>query len=147
MVKVHSVEMIEHSALSTPDVKAHTALPNGALVGLTYTNSSKVTKAPATGSDLYIVLNEQTGDDAYLANYTIPAGEYVNVFALKNWVGKELDVTTDNMTTMEDVAEGDTLVFDAETFKFKEASATTGNIAFKVMKLTTFGVRVLIYVA
>lgn len=147
MVKVHSVEMIEHSALSTPDVTAHAALPNGALVGLTYTNSSKVTKAPATGSDLYIVLNEQVGDDSYVVNYTIPSGDYVNVFALKNWVGKELDVTVDNITDMTGVAAGDTLTFDATTFKFKKASATSGDIAFKVMALTTFGVRVLIYVA
>lgn len=147
MVKVHSVEMIEHSALSTPDVTAHAALPNGALVGLTYTNSSKVTKAPATGSDLYIVLNEQVGDDSYVANYTIPAGDYVNVFALKNWVGKELDVTLDNIVSMSGVEAGNDFTFDATTFKFKKGASTSGNIGFKVMKLTTFGVRVLIYVA
>lgn len=148
MVKVHTVEMIEHSAHSTPNVKAHADMPNGALVGLTYTGASKVTKAPATGNDLYIVLNTQVGDDEYDLAYTIKQGEYVNLFKLANWVGKELDVTKENVTgTYANIAVGDTLTFDTTTFKFKKASATAGDICFKVMELLPIGVRVLVQVA
>ena len=35
MVRFKSVEEIEHSAHSVPNVTAHAAMPNGALVGLT----------------------------------------------------------------------------------------------------------------
>lgn len=148
MVKVHTVEMIEHSAHSTPNVKAHADMPNGALVGLTYTGASKVTKAPATGNDLYIVLNTQVGDKEYDLAYTIKQGEYVNLFKLANWVGKELDVTKENVTgTYANIAVGDTLTFDATTFKFKEDSATAGDICFKVTELLPIGVRVLVQVA
>jgi hypothetical protein len=145
MVKVHTVEMIEHSAHSTPNVKAHVDLPNGALVGLTYTGASKVTKAPAIGEELYIVLNTQEGDNEYDLSYTIAEGEYVNLFKLSNWIGKELDVTKENITgTYANIAVGDTLTFDATTFKFKEDTATAGDICFKVMELLTIGVRVLV---
>lgn len=145
MVKVHTVEMIEHSAHSTPNVKAHVDLPNGALVGLTYTGASKVTKAPATGEELYIVLNTQEGDNEYDLSYTIAKDEYVNLFKLSNWIGKELDVTKENITgTYANIAVGDTLTFDATTFKFKEDTATAGDICFKVMELLTIGVRVLV---
>jgi hypothetical protein len=145
MVKVHTVEMIEHSAHSTPNVKAHVDLPNGALVGLTYTGASKVTKAPATGEELYIVLNTQEGDNEYDLSYTIAKDEYVNLFRLSNWIGKELDVTKENITgTYANIAVGDTLTFDATTFKFKEDTATAGDICFKVMELLPIGVRVLV---
>lgn len=145
MVKVHTVEMIEHSAHSTPNVKAHVDLPNGALVGLTYTGTSKVTKAPATGEELYIVLNTQEGDNEYDLSYTIAKDEYVNLFKLSNWIGKELDVTKENITgTYANIAVGDTLTFDATTFKFKEDTATAGDICFKVMELLPIGVRVLV---
>ncbi len=148
MVKVHTVEMIEHSAHSTPNVKAHVDLPNGALVGLTYTGASKVTKAPATGEELYIVLNTQEGDNEYSLSYTIAEGEYVNLFKLSNWIGKELDVTKENITgTYANIAVGDTLTFDATTFKFKEDTATVGDICFKVTELLPIGARVLISIA
>ena len=148
MVKVHTMEMIEHSAHSTPNVTAHADMINGALVGLTYTGASKVTKAPATGEELYIVLNTQVGDKEYALTYPIAQGEYVNLFKLSNWVGKELDVTKENITgTFADIAVGDTLTFDATTFKFKEDTATAGDICFTVMELLTVGVRVLVTVA
>ena len=92
MVTWKSVEMIEHSADNTPNATAHAALPNGALVGLTYTNSSKVTKAPTTGEELYVVMNTQTGDKEYATSYTIAQGEPVNLFKLSAWEGKELYV-------------------------------------------------------
>ena len=148
MVKVHTMEMIEHSAHNTPNVTAHADLPNGALVGLTYTGASKVTKAPATGEELYIVLNTQVGDAEYDLAYTVKQGEYANLFKLSAWVGKELDVTKENITgTFANIAVGDTLTFDTTTFKFKEASATAGDVCFLVTELTAVGVRVLVKIA
>ena len=148
MVKVHTMKMIEHFGDSYPNVTAHADMINGALVGLTYTGSSKVTKAPATGEELYIVLNTQEGDAEYNLTYPIAQGEYVNLFALSKWVGMELDVTKENITgTFADIAAGDTLTFDATTFKFKKDTATAGDICFKVMKILTIGVRVLVTVA
>lgn len=148
MVKVHTVEMIEHSAHNTPNVTAHADLPNGALVGLTYTGASKVTKAPATGEELYIVLNTQEGDAEYDLAYTVKQGEYANLFKLSAWVGKELDVTKENITgTFANIAVGDTLTFDTTTFKFKEAAATAGDVCFLVTELTAIGVRVLVKIA
>lgn len=148
MVKVHTVEMIEHSACSTPNVTAHANMINGALVGLTYTGTSKVTKAPATGEELYIVLNTQEGDNEYDLSYPIAQGEYVNLFKLSNWVGKELDVTFENVTgDTTAIAVGNTLTFDTTTFKFKKGTATSGDIAFDVMAITPIGVRVRIKIA
>lgn len=148
MVKWHTIEMIEHSAENTPNATAHADLPNGALVGLTYTGASKVTKAPATANELYVVMNTQVGDDEYSTNYTIKQGEYVNLFKLSAWVGKELDVTVDNIvTTYSDIAVGDTLTFDATTFKFKEAAATTGDVKFTVISKSASYVTVLIGIA
>ena len=148
MVKVHTMKMIEHFGDSYPNVTAHANMINGALVGLTYTGASKVTKAPATGDELYIVLNTQEGDNEYALTYPITQGEYVNLFKLSKWEGMELDVTKENITgTFANIAVGDTLTFDATTFKFKEDTATSGDVCFKVTALTTTGVRVLVQIA
>lgn len=148
MVKVHTMKMIEHFGDSYPNVTAHADMINGALVGLTYTGASKVTKAPATGDELYIVLNTQEGDNEYALTYPIAQGEYVNLFKLSKWEGMELDVTKENITgTFANIAVGDTLTFDATTFKFKEDTATSGDVCFKVTALTTTGVRVLVQIA
>lgn len=134
MVRFKSVEEIEHSAHSVPNVTAHADMPNGALVGLTYTAASKVTKAPATANELYVVINTQEGDNEYQTDRTIKQGEYVNLFKLANWVGKELYVDESNVTgTYANIAVGDTLTFDATTFKFKEDTPTTGDIKFTVL--------------
>lgn len=148
MVKVHTMKMIEHFGDSYPNVTAHADMINGALVGLTYTGASKVTKAPATGEELYIVLNTQEGDNVYALTYPIAQGEYVNLFKLSKWEGMELEVTKENVTgTFANIAVGDTLTFDATTFKFKEDTATSGDVCFKVTALTTTGVRVLVQIA
>lgn len=148
MVKVHTMKMIEHFGDSYPNVTAHADMINGALVGLTYTGASKVTKAPATGEELYIVLNTQEGDNVYALTYPIAQGECVNLFKLSKWEGMELDVTKENVTgTFANIAVGDTLTFDATTFKFKEDTATSGDVCFKVTALTTTGVRVLVQIA
>ncbi len=119
MVKVHTIEMLEHSAHSTPNVKAHADMINGALVGL----GNGATTAPADGEELYIVLNVQSGDDEYSDAYEIKTGTMVNLFKVSNWAGKELDVTASNLVDdYATVSVGDTLTFDATTFKFKKGA-------------------------
>lgn len=124
MVKVHTIEMFEHSANSTPDVKAHADMMNGALVGLDKdSKGDRVTVAPDDGKELYIVLNQQYGDKEYAENYPIAKGESVNLFKLSAWVGKELDVTSTNIVDdYATISEGDALTFDADTFKFKKGA-------------------------
>ena len=128
MVKVHTIEMIEHSAHSTPNVKAHADMINGALVGL----GDGVTKAPAAGEELYVVLNTQVGDDAYAEEYPIAKDSYVNLFRVSNWDGKELEISSTNLVDDYDsVNVGSVLTFDPDTFKFKVG---TGDIKFTVTK-------------
>ena len=116
-------------------------------------DTNKLPKLTAKESEEYLkrIKNgdrPQVGDKEYALTYPIAQGEYVNLFKLSNWVGKELDVTKENITgTFADIAVGDTLTFDATTFKFKEDTATTGDICFTVMELLTVGVRVLVTVA
>lgn len=141
MVKVHTIEMIEHSANSTPYVTAHADMINGALVSL---GTNNTTAAPATGKELYIVLNTQVGDKEYAREYPIKAGEFVNLFKLSSWVGKEINVTEENFVSTSGVAVGNEITFDATTFKFKKASATTGDVAFTVTATINGGFRLLI---
>lgn len=124
MVKVHTIEMLEHSAHSTPNVKAHADMINGALVGLGKdTDGALVTVAPSADADLYIVLNVQVGDNEYAESYDIKKGTLVNLFKVANWSGKELDVTGANLVDdFADVDVDNTLTFDATTFKFKKGA-------------------------
>lgn len=120
MVKVHTIEMLEHSAYSVPNVKAHTDMINGSLVGL----GDGVTVAPADGEELYVILNPQVGDNEYADTYPISKGEFVNLYKLSAWGGKELDVTSANIVDDEydTITEGTELTFDEDTFKFKKGS-------------------------
>lgn len=143
MVRPFTVEMLEHSAHSTPDVKAHVDLFNGALVGITYTGTSKVTKAPSTSDEIYVILNAQRGDDSYALTYPIAKDDFCDCYKVSEWKGKQLIVTKENIVDAT-VAVGDVLVADASTFKFKKGSATTGSVSFTVMELDATGVKVLI---
>lgn len=129
MVKVHTIEMIEHSSKNFPNVKAHTDMINGSLVGM----GDGVTVTP-TAENLYVVLNVQTGDKEYADVYPIATGDYVSLYDLKNWTDKELDITEGNIEgDYADFAVDTELTFDADTFKFKVGTAT-GGVGFKVTK-------------
>lgn len=135
MVKVHSIEMIEHSAKNFPNVKAHTDMVNGAIVGM----GNGVTTAPVSGSDLYVVLNQQVGDKEYEESYPIAKDTMVNLFDLSAWADKELDITESNIKygtgeTYASLTVGTELTFDADTFMFKKGTATSGDVNFIVTK-------------
>lgn len=135
MVKVHSIEMLEHSARNFPNIKAHADMVNGAIVGM----GSGKTTAPATGEKLYVVINQQVGDKEYEETYPIAKNEMVNLFDLSAWVDKELDITESNIAygtseTYASLTVGTELTFDATTFKFKKGTATAGDVNFVVTK-------------
>ena len=132
MVKVHTIEMLEHSAKNFPNVKAHADMINGALVGF----EDGITTAPTSGEKLYVVMNVQRGDKEYDDAYKIAKDESVNLFDLKNWEDKELDIPEANLEgDYSDIVVGTELTFDDATFKFKAGTATSGDISFTVTKL------------
>lgn len=135
MIKVHTIGMLEHNAKSFPDIKAHADMLNGAIVGL----GDGVTTSPASGKKLYIVMNNQTGDEQYADNFPVKKDEYVNLFELSVWEGQELDVTESNIKynlseTYASLTNGKELTFDPDTFKLKIGTATAGDINFTVTK-------------
>lgn len=135
MVKVHSIEMLEHSAKNFPNVKAHVDMINGSLVGM----GDGVTVAPTAGQTLYVVLNQQVGDNEYAETYPIAKDAMVNLFDLAAWTDKELDITDANVAygdgeTYASLTVGTELTFDADTMKFAKGAAASGDIGFVVTK-------------
>ena len=92
----------------------------------------------------YRNLNYYRCDKEYAREYPIKTGEFVNLFKLSSWVGKEINVTEENFVSTSGVAVGNEVTFDATTFKFKKASATTGDVAFTVTAAINGGFRLLI---
>lgn len=135
MVKVHTIEMLEHSAKNFPNIKAHTDMINGAIVGM----NPGITTDPSTGKPIYVVLNQQVGDNEYEDEYLISKDSMTNLYALSSWIDKELDITESNIQygsneTYSDLAVGTELTFDTITFKFKKGTATAGDINFIITK-------------
>ena len=133
MVKVHTIEMLEHSAKNFPTLKAHTDMINGSLVGM----GDGVTVAPASGSPVYVILNQQVGDNEYKEDYPIAKDTYVNLYDVKAWEGKELDVSDSNIAydgseKYSDIVKGTELTFDPDTFKFKIGVSSAGDVGFVV---------------
>lgn len=108
---------------------------------LIYTATSKVTKAPASDGELFVAINTQTGDKQYDTDYIIEKGEYVNLFNLKEYDGKEIDITADNISgNFSTIAVGSVLTYDAATFKFKAGSVTSG-VKFTVTAVGGVGIK------
>ena len=133
MVKVHTIEMLEHSAKNFPNVAAHEDFINGSLVGL----GDGVTTAPVSGKPVYVVINQQVGDDEYKEDYKILKGQTVNLFDLTSWADKELDITETNVALGDgekfaDLVKGTELTFDAATLKFKKGTSAAGDVGFVV---------------
>lgn len=146
MVKVYTIGMIEHNAKSFPTVTSDKDVINGAFGKVADNKFS----AFAAGEDMYVILNTQVGDDEYEDSYTIKAGEKLNAFRLADWEGQYLQISPANISgDVSAIAVGDTLTAGAD-FKLKKASATTGDIAFKVVEKINFvgtGLKVQIVVA
>lgn len=89
MVTFSTIEQLEHSAHNDPTVKAHADVPNGYFFIVTNGASA----VPTAGGELWVAINTPLGDDRFLAETTIKAGERLNAYRVKDWDGKELIVT------------------------------------------------------
>ena len=146
MVSFSTIEQIEHSAHNDPTVKAHANVPNGYF----FIISSGASAVPTAAGELWVAINTPLGDDRYLADYVIKAGERLNGYRVKDWDGKELIVTQANLTdTVASLAVGDTLKADA-TGKLAKAGINT-TVTFSVVEKLAYlgeaGIRVKIAAA
>lgn len=131
-----TVEMIEHSAHNDPTVVAHAAVPNGYF----HIISSGSSAVPTQSGELWVAINTPLGDNRYLADVTIPAGDRLNSYRVADWDDKELIITQANLTdTVASLVAGDTLKADA-TGKLAKAGINT-TVTFSVIeKLNYMGV-------
>ena len=103
--------------------------------------------ATAKLGDIWVMLN--IIDKPEIINtdeYKVSAGEYIRAFRLKDYVGQQLDMSSDLVTdTFANVAEGDFIISRSvadttNTQKWtKTADPSTYAIYLKVIKKTTFG--------
>ena len=105
---------------------------------------------PTAAGELWVAINTPLGDDRYLADYVIKAGERLNGYRLKDWDGKELIVTQASLTdTVASLAVDDVLKADA-TGKLAKAGINT-TVTFTVVEKLNYlgeaGVRVKIAAA
>lgn len=88
--------------------------------------------------DLYLVMNTAAGDDTYVDDLTIKAGEYLNGFLVKAWEGQELIADEKHIAyasgkKYSDIEAGTTLLTVDSNGKLAVASAApTSGVYFKV---------------
>lgn len=106
MIKAYTIEMIEKSMRNTPTVTVPASgIPNGYIGGI----ENGVVSPTATG-ELYLFSNVGKGDD-YGTEFNLNEGEYVNAYNLKSWVGKQLQVSPEHITTdYASISKGDKLI-------------------------------------
>lgn len=87
----------------------------------------------------YVIMNEFTGDDAYLASGTIKAGDFLNGYDISAWVNQKLVIDAEHVTggIANLVAGTSTLIVDTATGKLKTGTPAAGALGFKVTEKTT----------
>lgn len=136
MIKLKTIGMLD-VAKNNPVLKSQTDVDNYSFI--------------EDDGDLYVIMNEINGDDAYKDVVTIPAGEYLNGFLVKAWEGQvlvvdeehiEYDTTNSQSYATLAKAEGNT----AATLLAKKsgsnkleivAQAPNAGVYFKVVEKTT----------
>lgn len=109
MIKVETLGMIEVAKVN-PVLKADKDVLNYSFI---------------TVDDIvYLVANTVTGDNAYREDVVIPAGEYLNGYALKAWEGQKLVVDGKHITSGVEAATVGTVLVPAE-----DGTLTTGEAA------------------
>lgn len=98
MIKIETLGML-NVAKNNPNIVLDTATKNYSFV--TY------------DGELYLIANTVVGDDSYLKDVTIPAGEYLRGFRVKDWEGQNLVVDLAHVKGDAPV-KGDTLVVDTD---------------------------------
>ena len=91
---------------------------------------------------LYLVMNTITGDNSYIDDTVIPAGEFLNGYQVDAWLGQKLVVDEKHIAygsgvDFDDITAGTTLLKVANSGKLEIAqSAPQSGIYFKVTDKT-----------
>ena len=111
-----------------------------------YTSNSDVDNYTFITNDgeTYLVANTITGDEAYKDIVTIEAGDYLNLFLVRAWETKELDIDAEHITFgsgetyASSITAGTTLLTVANdgTLEIAQAAPASG-VYFKVTAKTT----------
>jgi len=137
MIKVGTIGMIEKNEKSFPNVTASAAIQNGWFGTISDTATVTPTADTVKSADLVVVMNTIVGDNEY-KDVTLPIGEYVNAFLLKEWANQTLELNTAHLAgILSTYAVGDVLVADANG-KLVEGVATGYGVSFVVLKKTNF---------
>lgn len=106
--------------------------------------------------DLYLVANELTGDQAYVEDVVIKAGDFLNGYYVKAWEGQELIVDGKHVAyaankDYSDLAVNNLMTVDANGKLAVANSAPESGVYFKItkvgMKLTEAAIKVKVMVA
>lgn len=96
----------------------------------------------------YVIMNLINGDDSYLEDVTIPAGEYLNGMLLKAWEGQRLVIDGKHITGGVSALNTGSILVIGEDGKLKTGSATGVHFVVKdKVTLTEAAVKVEIKVA
>jgi hypothetical protein len=138
MVKPYTISMIEKYNNSS-SVKAGADVLNGSFGVVS--NGVFVNDSQAT----HVVYQVGKGDDNH-TDFTIPSGADVRVFALKDWEGKELQISPEHITydsseNYASISAGTTLLATDTTGKLvidADVATATGYVYLKVTKKIEF---------
>ena len=128
MIKVETLGMLE-IAKNNPTITSQSAVANYSFL--------------TVDGDVYLISNTITGDDAYKKAVTIPAGEYLNGYLVKNWDGQKLIIDETHIDyasnkSYADIVVGTTLLTIKNNGQVEVAdSAPASGIYFKVTEKTT----------
>ena len=118
MVKTHVLGMLDR-AVTNPILTSVSAVKNGSILTI--------------DGRTYLIANTVTGDDAYVDGATFAAGEYLNGYDLKAWVGEELvldekHISYSGTDDYDDIVVGTTLLKAKAdgTLEFAVAAPETG---------------------
>lgn len=134
MIKIETLGMIEVAKVN-PVLKADKDVANYSFI--------------TDDGVAYLVANTLTGDNAYREDVVIPAGEYLNGYALKAWEGQKLVIDGKHITGgVEAATVGAVLVVaDDGTLKTGEATGTHLVVTDVDTRLTEKAVKAKVVVA
>lgn len=123
MIKVETLGMLDVAKVN-PVLKSETDVNNYSFL--------------TSDSDLYLISNTITGDDAYREDVVIPAGEYLNGYLVKAWEGQKLVIDDKHIAyatgkKYSDLVAGTTLLTANADGKLAVATtAPTSGVYFKI---------------
>ena len=121
MIKIHEIGMLDN-AVNVPDKLAASDIANYSFI--------------AQDGETYLVANTINGDKSYEDNGVIKAGEYMNLFLVRAWDTKELEIDAKHIDgDYADITAGTTLLKVASDGGLEIASsAPASGVYFKVTK-------------